>query len=105
LDYPDFVAFVRRAAEDIGQNGLMKVGDLRQLAGAAAPRDRFDRHLLALRDDGYVHLLTHVQAEALPPQELADCLRQGNVLIYWVRWVAPPSLSPVGSDQAPAPTT
>jgi hypothetical protein len=105
LDYPDFVAFVRRAAEDMGQNGLMKVGDLRRRAGAPDARHTFDRHLLSLRDDGYVHLLTHVQSEALPRAELADCLDQEGALIYWVRWIVPPSASSGGSDQAPAPTT
>jgi hypothetical protein len=94
LDYPDFVAFVRRAAEETGQAGLLKIAELRRRAGATLPRDLFDRHLATLRDDGYVHLLTHVEPHSLPTLEAAECLRQDDVLVYWVRWIAPSSEEP-----------
>ena len=96
MDYPDFVAFVRRAAEEVGQNGLLKVPELRRWDGSP-PREVFDRHLVSLRDDGYVHLLTHVQTEAIPEGELHDCLRQDDSVVYWVRWVGAPSSSEPGA--------
>ena len=88
MEYPDFVGVVRRVAEEQGGSaGLLPILDLRRHV-PELPRETYHRHLLRLRDEKLVHLLTHVDPAQLSEEERVECLREGeNVVIYWLRWL------------------
>jgi hypothetical protein len=97
LEYLDFIGVVRRVAEEQGPAGLVPIGDLRREVPDVS-RETYHRHLLRLRDENLVHLLSHVDPSILSDAERAECMRDDEqVLIYWVRWL--------GSAKSDTPAT
>lgn len=88
MNYDDFAQQVRALAEErAAQAALIALPELRQRL-AECPAEAFDQHVLQLQREGLVHLMTHVDAAALPdPVRKACVTHPSGILLYWIRWV------------------
>ena len=89
MQYDDFRAAVEAAAASVDPaRVLIPIPALRRQLQGRLGRDQFDQYLLQLHRDGFVHLLTHVEAEKLAEEDKADCLRHpSGLLVYWMCWL------------------
>lgn len=87
--YEDFKSRVREASQQGAPvSGLVGIPALRRALSDHLSREEFDSFVLQLHADGLVHLMSHVDPEALPPEALRDCLcDNGGLLLYWLRWL------------------
>jgi len=87
--YEEFKARVRDASQQGGPvGGLVGIPTLRRALADHTSRGEFDSLVLRLHADGLVHLMSHVDPDALPPDTLRDCLTDNSgLLLYWLRWL------------------
>lgn len=90
MNYEEFKTAVRDAtgAGDPGASRLFPIPALRRRFAEQVSREEFDSFVLRLHEEGFVHLLSHVDAGRLSPEERADCLRHpSGMLVYWLYWL------------------
>jgi len=88
LTYDEFKALVRGLAQrdDITTHGLLPIPTLRRESGAALSRAQLDAFLMQLHNEGAVHLLSHVEFDALPTSVRSEALHlPSGQDLYWIR--------------------
>jgi hypothetical protein len=87
LDYSEFKLLVREAGEKrAAQGGLVPIPELRRLADV--DRREFDAFILALHQEGAIHLLSHVEPDKLSATVREECVpHPSGALLYWLRWL------------------
>ena len=88
MSYDEFKALVRELAQrdDLTTHGLLPIPSLRRECGAALTRAQLDAFLMQMHGEGAVHLLSHVQFEALPLSVRRETLHlPSGQDLYWVR--------------------
>jgi hypothetical protein len=90
LLYHEFKAEVQKILDPHGDpsRGLVPIPVVRHVLAARITAEEFDVFLCALHRDGFVHLLTHVEADQLDDDDRNACLNHpSGVVAYWVCWV------------------
>ena len=88
MTYDEFKALVRDLAhrDDLTTHGLLPIPTLRQESGAELTRAQIDEFLMRMHGEGVVHLLSHVEFDALPaPVRHAALHLPSGQQLYWIR--------------------
>jgi hypothetical protein len=88
--YEEFKAEVWKASQhNSGPSlGLLPIPHLRRSLGERLSRQEFDDLVMRLHGDGLIHLMSHVEPESLPDDDIAECLcDETGLLLYWLRWL------------------
>ena len=88
MTYAEFKVLLRELAQrdDLTTHGLLPVPTLRRECGAALTRAQFDAFLMRMHGEGAVHLLSHVEFDALPLSVRREALHlPSGQDLFWVR--------------------
>ena len=88
MTYDDFTALVLDLVQrdDLTVHGLLPIPVLRRECGALLTPAQLDAFLIRMHGDGLVHLLSHVEFDALPASIRRDSLHlPSGQDLYWVR--------------------
>lgn len=88
MNYEEFKALLRNLAlrDDLTTHGLLPIPRLRREFEAELDRAELDAFLMRLHGEGVVHLLSHVEFDALPYSVRHEALHlPSGQNLYWVR--------------------
>jgi hypothetical protein len=91
MSYEEFEHALREATASAAGHGLApgaaRIPELRRVLRGRCTKDLFETYLCRLKQDGIVLLEAHADPASLAASDVADGLKDGSCLRYFLRWL------------------
>ena len=91
MSYEDFERALREATASAAGHGLVpgsaRIPEPRRALRGRCTKDRFETYICRLKREGIVSLEAHADPASLAASDVADGLKDGSCLLYFLRWL------------------